>query len=109
MAEKRRNKGAAATVMRLWKTMGRQRIRLVIVAVSVIFYTVLSVAAPVYSAGIVDLLWREIRGALENGTGFPCDLGTWRKRDHDPVWDLYGDRSSVYLPEFSDGEFCASV
>ncbi len=70
MAEKRRNKGAAATVMRLWKTMGRQRIRLVIVAVSVIFYTVLSVAAPVYSAGIVDLLWREIRGALENGTGF---------------------------------------
>ena len=70
MAEKRRNKGAAATVTRLWKTMGRQRIRLVIVAVSVIFYTVLSVAAPVYSAGIVDLLWREIRGALENGTGF---------------------------------------
>ena len=53
MAEKRRNKGAAATVTRLWKTMGRQRIRLVIVAVSVIFYTVLSVAAPVYSAGVV--------------------------------------------------------
>ena len=52
---------AMATVRRLWKAMGRQRLRLVIVAVSVIFYTVLSVAAPVYSAGIVDLLWREIR------------------------------------------------
>ena len=37
MAEKRRNKGAAATVMRLWKTVGGQRIRLEIEAVSVIF------------------------------------------------------------------------
>lgn len=61
---------AMATVRRLWKAMGKQRIRLVIVSVSVIFYTVLSVAAPVYSAGIVDLLWREIRGALEGGTRF---------------------------------------
>ena len=61
---------AMATVRRLWKAMGKQRIRLVIVSASVIFYTVLSVAAPVYSAGIVDLLWREIRGALEGGTRF---------------------------------------
>lgn len=66
---------AMATIRRLWKFMGRQRIRLVIVAVSVIFYTVLSVAAPVYSAGIVDLLWREIRLALENGTRFRVTWG----------------------------------
>ena len=56
---------AGRTVLRLWKTMGRQQIRLIIVSVSVILYTVLSVAAPVYSAGIVDLLWREIRQALQ--------------------------------------------
>ena len=61
---------AMATVRRLWKAMGRQRIRLIIVAVSVVFYTVLSVAGPVYSAGIVDLLWREIRSALTDGTAF---------------------------------------
>ena len=61
---------AMATVRRLWRTMGRQRLRLVIVAVSVVFYTVLSVAAPVYSAGIVDLLWREIRSSIEAGTAF---------------------------------------
>ena len=61
---------AMATVRRLWKAMGRQRIRLIIVAVSVVFYTVLSVAAPVYSAGIVDLLWREIRSAITDGTAF---------------------------------------
>ncbi|MBM6752787.1 ABC transporter ATP-binding protein [Mediterraneibacter glycyrrhizinilyticus] len=66
---------AMATICRLWKSMERQRIRLVIVAVSVIFYTVLSVAAPVYSAGIVDLLWREIRLALENGTRFRVTWG----------------------------------
>lgn len=61
---------AMVTVRRLWKAMGRQRIRLIIVAVSVVFYTVLSVAAPVYSAGIVDLLWREIRSAITDGTAF---------------------------------------
>ena len=61
---------AMATVRRLWKAMGRQRIRLIIVAVSVVFYTVLSVAAPVYSAGIVDLLWRVIRSAITDGTAF---------------------------------------
>ena len=48
---------ATAAVLRLWRMMGRERIRLMIVAASVIFYTILSVAAPVYSAGIVDLLW----------------------------------------------------
>ncbi len=58
------------TVRRLWEAMGRQRIRLVIVAVSVLFYTVLSVAAPVYSAGIIDLLWRKIRLAWEEGVTF---------------------------------------
>ena len=66
---------AMAAVRRLWRAMGRQRLRLVIVAVSVVFYTVLSVAAPVYSAGIVDLLWREIRSAIEEGTAFRV---TWK-------------------------------
>ena len=51
---------AGSTVLRLWRTMGRQRIRLIIVAVSVVFYTVLSVAAPVYSVKIVDLLFQEV-------------------------------------------------
>ena len=35
-------KKSRETVKRLWKSMGRQRIRLMIVAVSVVFYTVLS-------------------------------------------------------------------
>ena len=61
---------AAETVKRLWNVMGKQRIRLIIVAVSVLFYTVLSVAAPLYSAGIVDLLWGKIRQAWGEGVAF---------------------------------------
>ena len=61
---------AMKTVARLWKSMGRQRIRLIIVSISVIFYTILSVAAPVYSAGIVDLLWQEIREAVSGESPF---------------------------------------
>ena len=61
---------AAETVKRLWNVMGKQRIRLIIVAVSVLFYTVLSVAAPLYSAGIVDLLWGKIRQAGGEGAAF---------------------------------------
>ena len=53
-----------------WNVMGKQRIRLIIVAVSVLFYTVLSVAAPLYSAGIVDLLWGKIRQAWGEGAAF---------------------------------------
>ena len=63
-------KKSRETVKRLWKSMGRQRIRLMIVAVSVVFYTVLSVAAPVYSAKIVDLLFKEIKAAIETGDIF---------------------------------------
>lgn len=63
-------KKSRETVKRLWKSMGRQRIRLMIVAVSVVFYTVLSVAAPVYSAKIVDLLFKEIKAAVETGEIF---------------------------------------
>ncbi len=68
---------AGTTVKRLWRSMGRQRIRLIIVSVSVIFYTILSVAAPVYSAKIVDMLFREIQAAVSGKHTFRV---TW-----DPV------------------------
>ena len=68
---------AGTTVKRLWRSMGRQRVRLIIVSVSVIFYTILSVAAPVYSAKIVDLLFQEIRAAVSGERTFRV---TW-----DPV------------------------
>ena len=65
-------KKSRETVKRLWKSMGRQRIRLMIVAVSVVFYTVLSVAAPVYSAKIVRRLRRPLR--QERFSGYPGSM-----------------------------------
>ncbi len=66
---------AGTTVKRLWRSMGRQRIRLIIVSVSVIFYTILSVAAPVYSAKIVDMLFQEIQAAVSGERAFRVTWG----------------------------------
>ena len=67
---------ATAAVLRLWRMMGRERIRLMVVAASVMFYTILSVAAPVYSAVIVDLLWKNIQSAVKSGEQFRV---TWEQ------------------------------
>ena len=42
--------------------------------VSVIFYTLLSIVAPLYSADIVDLLWEKIKASLAEGATFSI---TW--------------------------------
>ena len=43
------------TLKRMWNSVEEQHGRLLVVFVSVIFYTLLSILAPVYSAGIIDL------------------------------------------------------
>lgn len=58
------------TLKRLWVSVGNQHRRLAVVLVSVLFYTFLSVIAPLYSAHIVDLLWNSIKEAVANGTAF---------------------------------------
>ena len=47
------------TLKRMWNSVEEQHGRLLVVFVSVIFYTLLSILAPVYSAGIIDLLWEK--------------------------------------------------
>lgn len=61
----------------VWKTTahlaGRlhgQRVRLTIVGISIIIYVGLSIWNPVYSAKVIDLLWRNIQAAWESGTPF---------------------------------------
>lgn len=49
-------------------------VHLLIVLVSVIFYTLLSIVAPLYSADIVDLLWEKIKASLAEGATFSI---TW--------------------------------
>lgn len=62
------------TLKRLWRSVNNQHKRLIIVLVSVVFYTFLSIMAPLYSAHIVDLLWNNIKQAVSSGTAFQI---TW--------------------------------
>lgn len=60
---------AAKTMRRFLHSMGEQRLRLVIVFLSVAAYSALNVYAPFYSATVVDLLWthtKALRAAGEN-------------------------------------------
>lgn len=65
---------ADKTLKRLWSSVSDQHRRLLIVLVSVIFYTLLSIVAPLYSADIVDLLWEKIKASLAEGATFSI---TW--------------------------------
>lgn len=65
---------AGKTLKRLWSSVSDQHRRLLFVLVSVIFYTFLSIAAPLYSADIVDLLWEKIKASLAEGATFSI---TW--------------------------------
>ena len=65
-----------ATLKRLWHTAQDQHLRLLVVVLSVVCYTALAIAAPYYSAGIVDLLWENIQRAQGLGEAFAV---TWRQ------------------------------
>ncbi len=69
-------KNAKNTLKRLILSIRDEYKRLAIVLVSVIFYTVLTIVAPLYSAKIIDLLWNAIQSAMANGTTFSI---TWEQ------------------------------
>jgi ATP-binding cassette subfamily B protein len=54
--------------------MRNQRWRLGVVCVSIVFYTVFLIGAPLYSAVAVDLIWDSVQQAWHNGTAFAI---TW--------------------------------
>ena len=65
---------AAATARRLWEAAAGQRWRVVVAAVCAVAYVCFSLAAPAYSAGLVDLLWANIQEAFAASTGFVVTL-----------------------------------
>ena len=67
-------KNAGKTIRRLWNSVSDQHGRILIVIISVVFYTLLSVIAPLYSVHIVDLLWERIQAAFSEGMTFSV---TW--------------------------------
>ena len=64
----------AGTARRLWRAAGRERWRLAVATVSSVFYVVFSLAAPAYSAGLVDLLWGNIQAAEAAGETYVVTL-----------------------------------
>lgn len=73
-AFKKRNK--KSTVLRLLKSMGKQKLRLAIVLLAVILYTAFNVIAPLYSATVVDLIYIRAKEAIAAGTVFTI---TWQE------------------------------
>ena len=69
-------KEAGKTLRRFIRSMGRQRVRLVIVLLSVAAYTVFNILAPMYSASVVDLIWNRIKELREVGQAFSI---TWEE------------------------------
>ena len=58
------------TVVRLFGQLQGQRLRLTVVAVSIVIYVALSIWNPMYSAIVIDHLWQSIQAAWRDGTPF---------------------------------------
>ena len=78
--ESEKPKNAKNTLKRLILSIKDEYRRLLIVIISIIFYTVLSIIAPLYSAKIIDLLWNSIQASIANGTTFSI---TWEQGGFD--------------------------
>lgn len=63
-------KDALKTTKRFLQSIGKQKIRLLIVLLSVAIYSVLCIFAPLYSAGVVDLIWNRIKELRAAGINF---------------------------------------
>ena len=74
-----------ATIRRLWDAARSQHWRFYLVMVSIIFYTGFSLAAPAYSARVIDVLWNGISEAFAQG------------RDFTVTWDNAGRDIIIYL------------
>lgn len=67
-------KDAMKTTKRFLRSVGKQKIRLITVMLSVVVYSVLNIIAPLYSAGVVDLMWNRIKELRAAGEAFSV---TW--------------------------------
>ena len=74
MSQTRKNQNNRSTVARLFSQLKGQRIRLTVVAVSIIVYVGLSIYTPMFSAVVIDHLWQSIQAAWNEGTPFSI---TW--------------------------------
>lgn len=59
-----------STVVRLFSQLHGQRVRLTVVALSIVIYVALSIWNPMYSAIVIDHLWQSVQAARQAGTPF---------------------------------------
>ena len=64
------------TVRRLWHAAAGERWRFGVVIAAILVYTGFHVAAPAYSARVIDVLWTNIQAALAEGRAFTVDWET---------------------------------
>ena len=76
---------AWATARRLWKVSAGEHWRFAVVVVCIACYTVFQIAAPAYSAHLIDLLWANIQEAFAAGETF--QIG----------WDTGGSQVLIFL------------
>ena len=62
-------------IKRLFQSVTGEKVRLIVVLCSVIVYTVLSIAAPWYSAELINMLWESIQTCRQTGEVFRI---TWQ-------------------------------
>lgn len=62
------------TILRFIRSMGKQKWRLTVVFICIAFYTYFTVMAPLYSANVVDLIWNQMKEAMQTGQHFQI---TW--------------------------------
>lgn len=67
---------ALGTAWRLWEAAAGMRWRLVVAALSAVGYVVFSLAAPAFSAYLLDLLWGRIQAMFARGEGFVVTMET---------------------------------
>ena len=67
---------AAKTARRLWKAAAGNRWRLITAAFFALAYVFFTLAAPAYSAKLVDILWKNIQAAWDLGTTYQVTFET---------------------------------
>lgn len=64
---------AGKTAIRLFGQLKNQCARLIVVAICIVFYTVLNIFTPYYSAGVIDHLLTAIKNCVDGGARFSIE------------------------------------
>ena len=63
-----------ATIRRLWDSAREQHWRLYVVGTALVFYVIITLAGPIYTAYLLDLLWEKVQAAWSGDAAFTI---TW--------------------------------